>query len=203
MHKFNFLPPPPSHDHVICDTHLFPACRKTWIDIECSFKLCTVCNFTSKTIGDNGNSSGGGGGIVDPKKLSADVPRLRLRGLCSGSAFDSRFTLDVGGFVGGRRAFVGYFGSRIYWEAAAAAATAVTSNWEEEEARSSGGGGRWVLVSPETNGRRLVAYHNQSSDYPLGKRLWCGRKTIAVYLCLNSVSLRLFFFFFNIFSGIL
>ncbi len=45
---------------------------------------------------------------------------------------------------------------------------------------SQNGGGRWVLLSPPDvgegrgggRGRRMVAYHNQSSDYPLGKKLW-------------------------------
>jgi len=77
-------------------------CRRKWIDVECSFRLCAVCNFTSE-----------------------DAPRLTLRGLCEGedarrnngeSVFDRRFALNVDRFEGGRRTFAGYYGSKIYWD---------------------------------------------------------------------------------------
>ena len=84
---------------------------------------------------------------------------------------------------------MGYFGSRIYWEEDKAENRFLLSNFElvllnlncsNVSILSQNGGGRWVLLSPPDvgegrgggRGRRMVAYHNQSSDYPLGKKLW-------------------------------
>ncbi len=105
--------------------------RGTWIDIDCSFKLCTVCNFTDSP------------------------PRLFLRGLCDSSQedFDVDFVLDLDGeddvkSDAARLAFRGYYGSAIRWDKSASL---------------------WRMTGIDSS---LVAVHNLSSEYPLGKRLW-------------------------------
>jgi len=107
--------------------------------------LCAVCNFTSQETesssgsdsnnSDSDNSDSDSIGRVDSGAGDDGLPRLVLRGLCAAndgggggfgdldhlggggaSTFDSRFVLDVNGFVSGRRAFAGHYGSRIYWD---------------------------------------------------------------------------------------
>ena len=48
---------------------------------------------------------------------SNSVPRLRLRGLCEDSIFDSQYTLDVHTYKDGKHPFKGYYGSEIQWVA--------------------------------------------------------------------------------------
>ena len=85
--------------------------RNTWIDIQCSFRLCTVCNFSASETTSASTSTLTSTSTRSP----SSAPRLRLRGLCSLSAFDSHYTLVTEAFHDGKHYFRGFYGSQIRW----------------------------------------------------------------------------------------
>ena len=73
---------------------------------------------------------------------------LNLRGLCQETILDTRFLLRHGQ-EGGKRVFTGNFG----W----------TLSWEPSQKL-------WAISSVKYPG--VMAFHVQSSEYPLGKKVW-------------------------------
>lgn len=122
-------------EYARCMTAGMPVFPYIWLHAPCSLHLCPLCNFTS-------------------------IPKLRLRGLCSTSQFDTELYLY--GYANGRPRFSGSAHTAIEWN-----------------------NSTWVMNSRMVEGLNASMEMSRRGDYPLGVHSWhvhgdlCGEAKVS------------------------